>query len=883
MKSSELRAKYLKFFEDRGHLVHPSDSLVPDDPTLLYTAAGMVQFKSYFIGERVPPNTRITTCQKCIRTDDIEDVGDAAHHTFFEMLGNFSFGDYFKREAITWAWEFLVNELKLPADKLYISVYKDDDEAYNIWTKEVGIPEDHIVRLGEKTNFWPANAPSQGPNGPCGPCSEIFLDTERGCGGENCGVDCNCGRYVELWNLVFTQYDRRDGGELVPLPQKNIDTGMGLERVAAMLQHTLTDYETDLFMPIIEKIIQISGAHYGKGNDEQTVAMRVIADHIRAAVFAIADGVMPSNVGRGYVLRRIIRRAVLRGSSIGVHRPFLHELVPVIVNMMQDAYPEPKDREDYVTSLIRAEEEKFRRTLDSGMARIVLQIDEVKRSGQNVLPGDVAFALHDTYGFPLELTREIARERGIDVDVEGFEAAMEDQRRRAKEGSEIPTALFGGEESAIVELEETLPATNFVGYQELKADGVVLAILEKGEQVSVARAGDLVDIVLDVTPFYAESGGQVGDSGEIASEGAVLDVKNTAKAGPIFLHAAQVVSGEIKVGDTVHCKVDRGRRMDIGRNHTATHLLHAALRKIVGSHALQAGSVVEPGRLRFDFSHFQALTKEEIRAIENEVNDRILDDLPIEVKETTIDDARNLGATALFGEKYGESVRVIMIGDYSSELCGGTHLHRTSEVGFFKLVSESSVGAGLRRIEAVTGHGAVNYVHDLEDMFREVSDKLGTSFIEAGAAVDRLQAGLKEAQRKIEQLQAKSAAEQAQELAATAETVGGVSLVTSKVPTANAQVLSSLADGIADRLRSGVVVLGGVGDGKVLFIGKVTDDLVKKGFHAGNLLREVAKVAGGGGGGKAEFAQAGGKDASKVEDALKTAAELVRKQSESVS
>ncbi|MEN6371513.1 MAG: alanine--tRNA ligase [Armatimonadota bacterium] len=880
MTSSELRTAYLKFFESKKHLIHPSDSLVPNDPSLLYTAAGMVQFKPYFIGDRVPPAPRLVTSQKCMRTDDVEEVGDAVHHTFFEMLGNFSFGDYFKREAITWAWEFLTDALKLNPDNLWTSIYLDDDEAYDIWVNEVGFPKERIVRLGEDKNYWPANAPTMGPNGPCGPCNEIFLDVNPEAGAPEdpaWSIAHDGNRFVEIWNLVFQQFDRQEDGTLDPLPTKNIDTGMGLERTIAILNNAPSNYDTDLFQPIIKAIEKITGASYGK-DEETTRAIRVIADHIRGAVFAIADGVMPSNIGRGYVLRRIIRRAVLRGNSLGVDKPFLHELVGVVADLMKDVYTEPKDRQDYVTSLIKAEEEKFLHTLDSGMSRLMQQIEDVKKSGGNLLPGDAAFSLHDTYGFPLELTQEIAQSEGIEVDVAGFETAMEDQRKRAKESSDFAASLFGGGNGAILELEQTVPATEFVGYHSLKSDAKVLAILERGEQISVAKEGNLVDLVLDRTPFYAESGGQVGDEGQIMSRGAMLRVKNTVKAAHVFLHAVEVVSGEIKVGDDVHCEVDVERRMAIARNHTATHLLHAALRHILGPHALQAGSVVEPGRLRFDFSHFQAVTSDELRQIEDEVNDKILADLPVEVTETNIDEARKMGAMALFGEKYGKHVRVMKVGDYSTELCGGTHLSRTSQVGLFKLVSESSVGAGLRRIEAVTGSGAVQHVHDIEDLLHEVSEKLGSSPLEAASAIERLQTNLKETQRKIEQIQAKSAAEQSQELAAAAHDISGVNLVANKVQTANAQVLSALADGIADKLKSGVVVLGGVGDGKVLFISKVTPDLVKRGFHAGNLIREVAKVAGGGGGGRPEFAQAGGRDASKVDEALQTAVELVRKQ-----
>ncbi|MDO8684607.1 MAG: alanine--tRNA ligase [Armatimonadota bacterium] len=881
MLSSELRTKYLEFFESKGHLIHASDSLVPDDPSLLYTSAGMVQFKPYFVGERVPPSKRITTCQKCLRTDDVDEVGDAVHHTFFEMLGNFSFGDYFKREAITWAWEFLTDVLKINPEHLWTSVYLDDDEAADVWINEIGFPADRVVRLGEDKNYWPANAPSKGPNGPCGPCNEIFLDVTPELGppeDPTWAIAHDGNRFVEIWNLVFTQYDRQEDGSMKPLPAKNIDTGMGLERTIAVLQGTKTDYETDLFLPIIKQVEKLSGKTYGE-SEELDVPMRVIADHARAAVFAIADGVMPSNVGRGYVLRRVIRNAIVKGRKLGLRKSFLAGIVPTVVEIMGGVYHEIADRQPYVEKVISSEEEKFRRTLESGLQRLEDQI-EAAVSSNAVLAGDVAFTLYDTYGFPFELTKEIAAERNITVDEEGFRAAMEEQRKRAKEASGIPAALFGEGGSAILELEKTIEPTEFVGYEKLEADGVVQAILKAGELVLIAEEGDEIEIVTDVTPFYAETGGQVGDTGEIASDSANLEVTDTIKASRFFFHNAKVKSGSISVGDSVRLKVDTARRMAIARNHTATHLLHAALRKVLGEHALQAGSVVEPNRLRFDFSHFQALTHEESRRIEDEVNTMILADLPASTTITNVDEARKMGAIALFGEKYGEKVRVVKMGDISTELCGGTHLERSSQVGFFKLLSESSIGAGLRRVEAVTGEAAINYVHDLEDQLQKTADALGTNQAELVSTAERLAQSARDAQKEIEKLKAKGAAETAGELAESAQEAEGVKYVTATIPTVDVPTLQKLADGIADKLKSGVVVLAGVADGKVLFIGKVTSDLVGKGFHAGNILREVAKVAGGGGGGKPEFAQAGAKDPNKVDEALAKAAEMVRSQAE---
>lgn len=881
MQSNELRTAYLRFFESKGHLIHASDSLVPNDPTLLYTAAGMVQFKPYFVGERMPSSKRIVTCQKCLRTDDIDEVGDAVHHTFFEMLGNFSFGDYFKRDAIIWAWEFLTEVINLNPDNLWTSVYLDDDEAESVWIKEVGLPQNKVVRLGEDKNYWPANAPSKGPNGPCGPCNEIFLDVKPKLGPPDdpaSAIAHDGSRFVEIWNLVFQQFDRLEDGTLKPLPTKNIDTGMGLERTIAVIQGTPTDYETDLFLPIVRRIESVSGAKYGSG-EEIDRAIRVIADHLRSAAFVIGDGVMPSNIGRGYVLRRIIRNSVVKGRKLGLDKNFLAPLVPVVVEIMGGVYHEIADRRGYIEKLIAAEEEKFRRTLESGIQRLDDQIALAASKPDKTIDGEAAFTLYDTYGFPLELTRELAAEKGVAVNLDGFNSAMDEQRRRAKEASEIPTALFGGGETAILELEKSVEPTKFVGYEQLTSESEVLAIVKGGELVLNAHEGDRVDIVLDVTPFYAESGGQVGDTGWMAADGAAsIKVLNTVKASRFSMHESEIASGEVSVGDKVVCEVDAGRRLAIARNHTATHLLHAALHDVLGEHALQSGSVVDPNRLRFDFSHFQAVTHDELRRIERIVNGMVLADVPASVVETNIKEARGMGAMALFGEKYGEIVRVVRMGEVSVELCGGTHLEHTSQVGLFKILSESGIGAGLRRIEAVTGEAALSYVHDMEDQIRRVSDALGVSSSEIVGAAERAVQAARDAQKEIDKLKSKGTAEQAGDLAGSAEEAGAVKFVTSKVPTTDVPTLQKLADGVADKLKSGVVVLAGVSDGRVLFVGKVTSDLVPKGFHAGNILRDVAKIAGGGGGGRPEFAQAGGKDASKVDEALGKAAELIKSQ-----
>ncbi|MGC8862085.1 MAG: alanine--tRNA ligase, partial [Armatimonadota bacterium] len=622
MTSSELRTAYLKFFESKGHLIYPSDSLVPNDPSLLYTSAGMVQFKPYFVGDRVPPAPRIVTSQKCLRTDDIDEVGDAVHHTFFEMLGNFSFGDYFKRESIIWAWEFLTEVLKLNPDHLWTSVYLDDDEAEEIWLREIGFPKHKIVRLGEDKNYWPANAPSKGPNGPCGPCNEIFLDVTPELGppeDPTWSLAHDGNRFVEIWNLVFQQFDRLEDGTLKPLPTRNIDTGMGLERTIAVLQGTPTDYETDLFLPIVQKIESLSGARYGADEDTDR-AIRVIADHIRSAVFVIADGVMPSNTGRGSVLRRIIRNSVVKGRRIGLEKDFLAPLAPVVIELMGGVYQEIVDRRTYIERVIAAEEEKFRRTLDAGLQRLENQIRLALSSPEKKLDGEAAFTLHDTYGFPLEITREIAAEQGIEVDLEGFEAAMAEQRERAKAASEFGAVMTVGEGSALLELEKNAEPTRFVGYEQTESDATVVAIVRGNDLVVGASEGDEVEVVLDQTPFYAESGGQVGDTGTIKSAPGhseqgqespfVLAVTDTVKASHFFFHKAKVVSGSISVGDRVRAEVDCARRMAVARAHTATHLLHAALRGVLGEHALQSGSLVEPDRLRFDFSHFQAVSQD---------------------------------------------------------------------------------------------------------------------------------------------------------------------------------------------------------------------------------------------------------------------------------
>ncbi len=878
MLGSEIRRKYIEFFQGKDHLHLPSDSLVPDDPSLLFTSAGMVQFKPYFTGAAQPPHPRAVTAQKCLRTDDIDEVGDAVHHTFFEMMGNFSFGDYFKREAIHFAWEFLTEWLKLPQEHIWTSVYLDDDEAAGVWEKEIGLPASRIVRLGEDKNYWPANAPSRGPNGPCGPCNEIFLDMRPELGtpedpAHAIAYDSN--RFVEVWNLVFMQYLRGDGGTLTPLPRKNIDTGLGLERTAAILQGTPTNYESDLFLPLIQAMERLAGVRYGR--DEATdAALRTIADHGRAAVFCIADGVMPSNVKRGYVLRRMIRRAAIKARRIGYEGIFLRDLAPTVAEMMGDWYPELKDRMSFVQTVLESEERKFERTLNTGLTRLDEEIRAAKTAGSAVLSGEAAFVLYDTYGFPFELTEELARGEGLEVDREGFESCMEEQRRRAQQGSRMFADVFGGAGESIAELQQTVGETSFIGYDTLNAESRVLAILRDGQLVDAAEEGDEVQIVLDVTPFYAESGGQVGDTGRISGESGTAAVRDTRKKAEIWFHDAVIETGELRTGDAVTAEVDADRRRAIMRNHTATHLLHAALRKVLGDHVAQSGSLVAPDRLRFDFSHFQAVTRAELEAVEDEVNRRILEDHPVLPEHTTLDEARSKGAMALFGEKYGAEVRTIAVPGVSLELCGGTHLSRTSQVGLMKIISEGSVAAGIRRIEAITGAAVLEHIRSLEQRLDDAASRLQSTPADIVAAIERLQQTVREQERALEHIRNRSSADEAETMVRSAEDVDGFKAVCGRTSSTDAEGMSRLADLLADRLGSCVVLLGSESGGKALFVAKVSPDLVARGLHAGELVKAVAAEAGGGGGGRPEFAKAGGKDPSRLDAALEKGMALIR-------
>lgn len=886
MNSDQIRKAFLGFFEEKQHHIIPSSSLVPqDDPTLLLTTAGMVQIKPYFLGSAIPPAPRLVSCQKCFRTTDINSVGDARHLTFFEMLGNFSVGDYFKKEAIAWAWEFVTERLKLKPERLWVSIYLDDDESFEYWRK-IGFPEDKIVRLGEADNFWgPA-----GDSGPCGPCSEIHYDfgMEAGCGKPECRPGCDCGRFSEIWNLVFTQYNQDRDGKRTPLPKPNIDTGMGLERTAAMMQGASSVYDTDLFIPLRNKISDITGVKYGKSQSNDQ-AVRIIAEHGRGITFLIADGVLPSNEGRGYVLRRVLRRACFFGRKLGTEEPFLSRIAETVIAGMGHVYPELVKNHSLIQEVVKVEEEKFTSTLDAGINLVDKAVDEALRRGRNVITGEEAFRFWDTYGFPLELTVEISREKGLDVDVAGFEAEMEKQRERAR-----AVHKFGGNQGVDkVKATKTYKPepTSFMGYDKLKSSSKVSHLFDQKslQPVDSAGKGQKVAVVLDKTPFYGEMGGQVGDTGKITSGSSQIDITDTAwspygnLAEGAIIHLGQVVKGTISVGDSVEASVDLARRFDTARNHTATHLLQAALRQVLGSHVQQRGSLVHPDGFRFDFSQLNPISKQRLDEIQHIVNERIRENLRVESKEIPYEqikqDIENGDIIALFDEKYKDKVRVLKIGEspISAELCGGTHVKSTGEIGLFIITRESSIGTGLRRIEAVTGRGAETLVRERLEALETIAEEMSTSTQEAPkkvkAVIAELTAQLKlSASREME-----LARDRVDTLQGKAEKVNGITVLSAKVPSASFEILREMGDLLKDRLQSAVIVLGTVYDGKPGFVAMVTPDLVNRGLHAGDIVKQVAGVTGGGGGGKANMAQAGGKDKNKLDEALEVVKRLVQK------
>ncbi len=858
---NELREKYLSFFEGKGHLRLPSFSLIPkDDNSLLLINSGMAPMKKYFTGEVTPPRKRVTTCQKCIRTGDIDNVGITDRHgTFFEMLGNFSFGDYFKKEAIPWAWEFCTKVLEMPVDKLWVTIYLDDDEAYEIWTKDVGVDPSHIVRLGKEDNFW------EHGSGPCGPCSEIYFDRgpEHGCGKPDCGPGCECDRYVEFWNVVFSQFDSDGKGNYPPMEHPNIDTGMGLERLACIMQNVDNLFLVDTVQNIMKHICRVAGIKYGE-DKKKDISLRVITDHIRSTVFMIGDGVMPSNEGRGYVLRRLLRRAARHGRLLGIHRPFLSEVAETVISENQNAYPELLEKRPMILKLISVEEESFSRTIDQGMAMLNEILD---KNLSDAISGEDAFRLNDTYGFPLDLTREIAGERGVSVDEEAFQALMKAQKERARAARKNAGADAWLGESNLL---EDIPETNFVGYETFSCQAKILAIVKDGQRVENALEGDQVVILTDRTPFYGESGGQVGDTGLIQGNDGSFEVGNTTKnQAKSFLHHGIVSAGILSVGEEVTMSVDSMRRESIMRNHTAAHLLQAALRKVLGEHVEQAGQLVNEEHVRFDFTHFSALSPEELHKVELLVNEEILKGEEVSCREMPIEEARKLGAMALFGEKYGDIVRVVSVGDFSREFCGGTHVANTGKLGLFRIVSESSVAAGVRRITGVTGFGVLKLLQDSSKLIGETATILkANNPSDLAGKASQVMNELKEKESALESLQGKLAELRMEGPFNNSKLVNGVRVVTALFSSTDSSALRTMCDRIRDQAPNIVAVLAGINDGKGNFAATLGKNAQEKGLHAGKLVKAVAQITGGNGGGKPDFAMAGARDLTKIDEAL---------------
>ncbi len=877
MKSHEIRESFLGFFKKRDHKIYPSSSLIPkDDPTLLFANAGMNQFKDVILGKKVPEHKRAVSSQKCIRVsgkhNDLEEVGkDTYHHTFFEMLGNWSFGDYFKKEAIIWAWEFLTEVCGLPKERLWATVFRNDDESEKLWYENTDIKKGRVLRFDKKDNFW-----EMGEVGPCGPCSEVHYDKgeEYKCDRPDCGVNCPCGRFVEVWNLVFMEFNRDENGKLTDLPAKVVDTGMGLERLTAVMQNVDSNYDTDLFVPLIKKIENISGLSYGfdrfdkltasklttgKGSDHRE-SFRVVADHIRALSFAIADGAIPSNEGQGYVLRRILRRAARHGRLLGLHKPFIYQLSSVVVDLMGKVYPELVAKKEHVALVIKSEEERFEETLDLGLELFEKEKGKVIKEGGTVIPGEVVFKLHDTYGFPLDLTQVMAQEKGLSIDLKGFEKLLEEQRERSRtvvQTIHSEAVIFGKMEKS-----------EFVGYEKAEEEALVLSSPNKNM------------LILDHTPFYAESGGQIGDSGIISADNFEFKVEDTKKEGDAIIHVGKVTKGKIEdvLNKKVFAKVDINRRNSIKRNHTATHLLHRALRETLGEHVHQSGSLVAPDRLRFDFTHFKALDQAELDKVEHQVNQKIWENHQVKSSEIPFEEAKRKGAMALFGEKYGDVVRMIEVDGYSRELCGGTHVKATGEIGLFKIISETGIAAGMRRIEAVTGETAYQLVKKQKEILDDLAFVLKSTPEDIKDKVENLINANKLLQKKIKEAKKESAQAKIEELAESSIEVSGIKLIAHKAEVENRDDLLKLADTIREKLKFTIGVLAGIIDGKIVLVATVTDDLIQtKGIKAGEVVKEVSKIVGGTGGGKPHLAQGGGKDIEKLDEALDSLPEIVRR------
>ncbi|MGI6449498.1 MAG: alanine--tRNA ligase [Desulfitobacteriia bacterium] len=868
---NELRTMFLKFFEQKGHSIQPSASLIPkDDPTLLLTVAGMVPFKPYFMGKVEPPFSRATTSQKCVRTPDLESVGKTArHHTFFEMLGNFSFGDYFKKEAIAYAWEFVTEVLKLPVAKLWVTIHPEDEEARNLWLSIAGVKPERIVN--DESNFWAA-----GPVGPCGPCSEIYIDLgdTRGCGREDCAIGCECDRFLEIWNLVFMQYNRDEAGILTPLPKQNIDTGMGLERIASVMQGVDSNFDTDLFLPLINKTAELAGVKY-KTDAKTDVALKVVADHVRAISFMLADGIRPSSEGRGYVLRRILRRAVRYARLLGIAKPFLEQLFRVIQAHYAQWYTELKENEDFIINHLRLEEKNFQATLEQGTVILQQKVQELKEKGEKELSGKDAFYLYETYGFPVELTEEILAEEGISVEMESFREAAAEHSRLAKEHSKQMKATL--ENTALLEKAKALGTTKFLGYQKLTVNSTIQALFTPEGEIENAGAGEEIICLLDKTPFYAESGGQVSDEGILLSAKAEAEIVEIRKLpNGTISHRLLVKTGVLNKGDKVQALVKADTRQAVAVHHSSTHLLHSALRKVLGEHVQQAGSLVTKERLRFDFSHFQALTPAQILAVEDEANSQIWANLPVQAEEMSMNQARAKGAIALFGEKYGDTVRVVEMGDYSKELCGGTHVQSTGEIGLIKIIAEGGIGAGLRRIEAVAGREALRYLRDVEGQLAEINILLKAQPQETLKKVQALTNQVKDLEKEVHQLTAKLSKHQADNLLQKVKDLQGVKVLSGQVQAPDMETLRQTADLLRDRLGEGVIVLGAAAEGKVNLVAVVNPSGLR-GLHAGKIIKEVAAITGGGGGGRPDMAQAGGKDPAKLGEALDKVPAIVSK------
>ncbi|MCG8484073.1 MAG: alanine--tRNA ligase [Clostridia bacterium] len=868
---NELRKKFLEFFESKDHYVRPSYSLIPEkDKSLLLINAGMAPLKPYYMGIETPPSKRMATSQKCIRTGDIENVGYTARHaTFFEMMGNFSFGDYFKKESIAWGWEFVRQHLHMPIDKLWISIYEEDEEAYEIWKHDIGISEDRIVRLGKSDNFWEIGV------GPCGPCSEIYFDRgeQYGCDNSDCKPGCDCDRYVEFWNHVFTQFNRDEEGNYIPLPNPNIDTGMGLERIACIMQGVESIFEVDTLSLILNSIAEKAGIDYQSSDSQQNISVRVITDHIRSVTFLVCDGVLPSNEGRGYILRRLLRRASRHGKLIGIEGIFLTDLVDQVIKVSKEAYPELEEREDYIKKIVSIEEERFQETIDQGTNILNEYMNELNRSSEKELSGEKAFKLYDTFGFPLELTEEILKENGYSVNYDDFNAYMEKQKNMSRSARKSSDDV-GWEENLNIDVEK-YEKTDFTGYQSVKERATVQIIIKDNEEIDHAAEGHKIKLVLDTTPFYAESGGQQGDVGSIIHDTCEVEVLGCEKYKDFYIHDCIVKAGSIHKGDMVTAQVNMITRNASSKNHTATHLLHKALKDVLGQHVDQAGSLVTPDRLRFDFTHFEGISKDDLNRIEEIVNEKISENLQVCTEETDIKTATSKGAIGLFGEKYGEIVRIVQIGDYSIELCGGIHVNEAGQIGLFKILSENGVAAGVRRIEAITGNSVYQHLKNTESILNQVNNVLKSDSNNIINKLENLVAEHKVFKKDLEEFKKQLMTGSIDEMINRAEVINNIKLIVSKFENTDIKDLRNISDDIKKKSDSTVIVFASINDGKIVFLVSVTDNLLDKGVHAGKLIKQIASVAGGGGGGKADMAQAGGKDPAKVDDALKYAKELL--------